>query len=237
MVLRALQGREHDAISDETLGEGYLLSVGPQHAPVRMAVFPETRSVEIYSGLSTLRLNHINTVSRRGQALRFDLIDGDEQLAVEMTPAGEFSLRRRPVAPRAAQPAPQEPPVPPKPEEQPAVTPTETPQRKETDRVTVRGRVGHAPRFRSTAKQNVMVGSFPLGEHVDLEKTVWHSIVVFGDRARKLQEKGVSVGQEIEIVGYPHERTIRTQNGSKVITEIYATAIRTTLQKQSQPEA
>jgi single-stranded DNA-binding protein len=102
----------------------------------------------------------------------------------------------------------------------------------ENERRTIRGRVGNEIRFRTTARRNMLVASFPLGEHPDLETTIWHTIVVFGDRAQKLKEKGLTRGQEIEVVGYVHEREGKNQAGEpKKIQEIYATAIRTTLRK------
>src|SRR6185436_18957762 len=102
----------------------------------------------------------------------------------------------------------------------------------EQERVTLRGRIGKVPTFRTTGRRGLLVGSFPLAVHPDLEQTVWHTILVFGDRAGKLKEKNLAAGQEIEIVGYPHEREVQTRaGGKKTVTEIYATAIRTTLNK------
>jgi hypothetical protein len=60
--------------------------------------------------------------------------------------------------------------------------------------------------------------------------TTWHTMLLFGERAERLKEKPIATGHEIEIVGYPHERSRRSRlEGSRQVTELYATAIRTTL--------
>lgn len=200
-------------VSGDELGEGYMVGVGPQEATVSVAVYPEKRSLEIFSGKNIVRLHNVQRVSRLGQELRFEAEGDDEQLTVDLSAAGGYSLRRLPLSA-----APQE-------DESPA-------QEQEKERVTIRGRVGKAPVFRMTARRGMLIGSFPLGTHPDLETTVWHSVLVFGDRAQKLQEKGVTRGQEIEVVGYPHEREIINRTGGKkTVTEIYATVIRTTLRQ------
>lgn len=200
-------------VSGDELGEGYMVGVGPQEATVSVAVYPEKRSLEIFSGKNVVRLHNVQRVSRLGQELRFEAEGDDEQLTVDLSAAGGYSLRRLPLS---AAPQEDESPV----------------QEQEKERVTIRGRVGKAPVFRMTARRGMLIGSFPLGTHPDLETTVWHSVLVFGDRAQKLQEKGITRGQEIEVVGYPHEREIINRTGGKkTVTEIYATVIRTTLRQ------
>jgi hypothetical protein len=211
-------GAEHwYPVSGDEFGDGYMVGVGPQEAAVSVAVYPEKRSLEIFSGKTVVRLSNVQRVSRIGQQLCFEAVGDDEQLTVDMTSEGGYSLRRLPfdAAPQGID------------QDRSDETPAQ-----EKERVTLRGRVGKAPLFRMTARRGMLIGSFPLGTHPDLETTIWHSILVFGDRAQKLKEKGVTRGQEIEVVGYPHERVITSRNGgSKTVTEIYATAIRTTLRQ------
>jgi hypothetical protein len=100
------------------------------------------------------------------------------------------------------------------------------------ERVTLQGRLGSDPRFRTTARRHDLVASFPLGVHPDTETTVWHSVVVFGERARRLQDRQLQKGQEVEVIGYVHEREGRTRTGEpKLIRHVYATAVRTSLRK------
>jgi len=51
-------------------------------------------------------------------------------------------------------------------------------------------------------RRNELVGSFPLGVHPNLESTTWYSVVAFGERAKRLEEKSLAKGQEGEVVGY-----------------------------------
>src|SRR5439155_1644155 len=65
-------------------------------------------------------------------------------------------------------------------------------------RVNVFGRVGALPRFRTTPNGR-LIASFPLAVREAEDKTTWHAIVVFDERAEKLREalaKGMAVKGE-----------------------------------------
>src|SRR5581483_1933313 len=72
------------------------------------------------------------------------------------------------------------------------------------ERMTLLGRVGAEPRFRTT-KNDTLVCTFPLAVHDDAGGTSWHRIVAFGERALRLQDS-LQKGQEVEVVGYRHTR-------------------------------
>lgn len=102
----------------------------------------------------------------------------------------------------------------------------------EAERVTLRGRVGALPRFRETPQMKRPIASFPLGVHPDMDTTEWYTVVAFGPWATRLREKGLVVGQEVEVVGYVHERERRARDGNtRRVREIYAAAVRTTLKQ------
>jgi len=103
----------------------------------------------------------------------------------------------------------------------------EGPGGEERERVTLVGRIGYKPKFRETAK-GTLVGQFALAVHEEPGQTSWHSIVTFGTRAQKLRESALGKGDEVEVVGYPHEREKRNQKTgeTKMVTEIYAAVVK-----------
>jgi len=97
----------------------------------------------------------------------------------------------------------------------------------EQERVSLSGRIGYKPQFRTTPK-GTTVGSFSLAVHPAPGETEWHKVVTFGPRAEKLRDAGVGKGDVVEIVGYAHEREqTNTKTGeTKMITEIYAAVVK-----------
>jgi hypothetical protein len=104
--------------------------------------------------------------------------------------------------------------------------PEETTEVKQ-DRLTVNGRVGAAPRFRTT-RNGTLIAQFPVAVHEENGETSWHRVVVFNDRARKLQgPRPLEKGQSVEVIGYKHVREQQTREGeTKVIEEVYATLVK-----------
>ncbi|MEV5879856.1 single-stranded DNA-binding protein [Streptomyces sp. NPDC052101] len=99
----------------------------------------------------------------------------------------------------------------------------------ERQRVKLVGRLGRTPTVRETAAGK-LVGKFPLAVHLDDGTTKWHNIVAFGERAAALKtrtEAGELVkGNEIEVVGYLHEREYQGRDGTtKTAQEIYSVAV------------
>jgi len=93
------------------------------------------------------------------------------------------------------------------------------------ERVTVAGRLGSAPSFRTTPK-GVRIARFTVAEHADTESTTWRTVLAFGKRAAGLEAEPLEKGQAVEVIGYPHEREVTTNGVKKTVEEIYATAIK-----------
>jgi len=267
-VVGALDKRGFQAIHEPGLGHGYAITVGHEDTEARVGVFPQVNAVQIVSGSSILRLEKIVRVRRRDEHLVLEALENEERVTLEISPEGRFALIRQPLlsgsgeriaevspAPMSTTTAPMAPEATPvnrrradggagTPAKQSASSGSgELPTAAENERVTIRGRVGSEARFRQSGRRGMLIGTFPLGEHPDLETTIWHTVVVFGDRAQKLHEKGLTKGQEIEVVGYIHERQVNSvkstaeDQGSKLVKELYATAIRTTLRKTSEKDS
>jgi Single-strand binding protein family len=212
-VLQVLKKDQADPVHHEFYGEGYSVTLGEGDSEAAVEVYPEARAVRLLSGYSGVDLFDIVGVTRRQERLRFETDYETEKVAGEVSPDGSFQYIRTPR--RANSESFEEAPA--------DVT-------AQSSRVTLRGRIGSDPRFRKTTKAGQLVASFPLGVHPDAETTEWHSIVAFGERAKRLQDKPLAKGQLVEVVGYVHEHEGRTRTGeTKSRRQIYATAIRTTL--------
>lgn len=236
-VSHALQAHGFKAVYEQGLGYGYSMSIGDGETEARIGVFPQINTMEVVSGTSSVRLEKIVRLRRREEQVVAEALEDDEIVTLQLSPEGRVRLTRQlllaadqpqasgrtaardvPAFVVTAKEAAVEPPVS---QHQArrrqrqntldtsATSPAQQRERGENERVTIRGRVGKEAHFRTTGQRGVLVGSFPLGEHPDLETTIWHTIVVFGDRAAKLKEKGLTPGQEVEIVGYVHEREIK----------------------------
>lgn len=217
-ILQVLQQEQSRNIRNERYGDGFSVTLGEGDSEAAVEIFPEQRVVRLLSGYSGIELFDVAGVTRRSGRLRFESDYGSEKVAGEVAPDGTFHYIRVPGRDDSGRF-----------EEAPVEASADTP------RVTLRGRLGAEPHFRTTTRRGELVASFPLGTHPDSETTEWHPIVAFGERAKRLQEKPLAKGQLVEVVGYVHERVGRTRSGdTKVTKQIYATAIRTTLQSPPQ---
>ena len=96
---------------------------------------------------------------------------------------------------------------------------------RERARITLRGRVGAAPRLRTTPKQR-LIAQFPLGVRGDDERTTWWPILAFDARAEQMRDH-VKKGDVLEVIGYRHTRSIQCSYGTaREIDEVYATVIK-----------
>jgi primosomal replication protein N len=94
---------------------------------------------------------------------------------------------------------------------------------KKEPRLSLSGRVGTKPSFRTTRK-GTLVGGFALAVH-EGDKTTWHNVKAFGERAEKLKDS-IKTGDAVEIVGYLHEKRVKTKaGGTRTAQEIYAVVI------------
>ena len=93
-------------------------------------------------------------------------------------------------------------------------------------RVTLSGRIGAPPAFRTTPKGR-LIGKFPLGVRATEgdAKMVWHQILVFGERAEQTRQS-LKRGDAVEVIGYKHERQVPGRTGPRTIKEVYATVVK-----------
>jgi Single-strand binding protein family len=155
------------------------------------------------------RLGHIEP----GPPVEFGLLPGQH---LELSLSAEGLVRLRVTAAQAA-PISDVSVVAAEPEAAPSAEPQE--------RVTVSGRLGGAPSFRTTPK-GVRVARFTVAEHTDTESTTWRTVLAFGKRAESLEAEPLEKGQAVEVIGYPHEREVIAGGVKKTVEEIYATAIK-----------
>lgn len=106
----------------------------------------------------------------------------------------------------------------------------QTDKKAEAERVKLTGRLGVDPTFRET-RTGSLVGRFPLAVHEASGETSWHNILAFSKLAenlrRRVDDGQLAKGQEVEIVGYVHEREQPTKDGEiKLVKEIYAAAVK-----------
>jgi hypothetical protein len=164
-------------------------------------------------------LQHMET----GSGVEFGLLPG-QRLELSLSPDGIVSLRIS---------ASEAPPAPPPTEAAAAAQPVAEPAPDDTtdttlekqERVTISGRVGTLPAFRTTPR-GTRVAQFKIAEHPDTEATTWHTILAFSQRAEQLERKPLQKGQAVEVIGFPHYREVTTNGVKKTVEEIYATAIK-----------
>lgn len=98
-------------------------------------------------------------------------------------------------------------------------------ERAKQPRLSLLGRVGTEPRFR-TLPSGTLMASFRLAVHDDAGNTSWRSIRAFGTRAERLQEK-LAKGDLVEVIGYLHEQQKQLRDGqTKIVQEVYAAVVK-----------
>lgn len=98
-------------------------------------------------------------------------------------------------------------------------------QASKRERLTLSGRLGRAPSFRTT-RNGKLIASFPLAVRDEDGNTTWHTILTFGARAEQLRDQ-LEKGQVVQVIGYQHAREVRTKRGeTKTVVEVYATLVK-----------
>lgn len=219
-------------------GEGVRLRLGQPPGPVSVEIFPGPSIARLRGPDLKVDLFHVSPPELGPETVIFRSQRDDETLWATVTALGEATLF---LAPNAAvdhrfaekhQSATIEPDTGDSStdfDEGASASQTASGKAAEPEghpRITVYGRVGAGPTFRTTVK-GAFVGRFPLAERNEDQTTTWRNVLAFGDRALILQAGGVAKGQQVEVVGYLHTRQARTRSGpSKLVEEIYAVAIR-----------
>jgi hypothetical protein len=107
--------------------------------------------------------------------------------------------------------------------------PTTTAEAKE-ERVELTGRLGRVPTFR-TSQKGTFIAKFPLAVHLEDGSTTWHTVLAFGPRAQKLEQRVTAgelpKGREVDVIGYMHSREQQGKNGkSRTVQEVHVAAVR-----------
>jgi len=253
-IADAIQSPEPECTKDTALGAGTEFTVGSssirlelyQGAAAARLTTPDAR-IELYRALPPERypaglvLRSERTTARFTRALNADGTAGltlqsspaesdfpgapqDSTAPAEQADGTSFVQSDQSLSPPAEdQSTPDAAAAASIPLEQPA------PPRSEQPRLTLLGRVGTVPRFR-TSPRGTRIAEFLLAVHENRNQTSWHPIVVFGERAERI-ENMIAKGQMLEIIGYVHQRERHGRDGStRRVEEIYATVIRQTHQ-------
>jgi hypothetical protein len=218
---------------------GTSLEVFPSHGLVRVTT-PDRSQLELHDQ-GQPRIED-NTVVFEGRHQRLTL-HADGKVLWQHVPAAPEAPAGRPEGAGSTSDLPQHASGPQEASEtvvrdQLAVTKTEEngqrPQKSseeaEEERVELTGRLGRTPTFRTTPK-GVFIAKFPLAVHLEDGATKWHTILAFGPRAQKLEEKvtegAVAKGREVDVIGYVHTREEQGKNGkTRTLNEVYAAVVR-----------
>jgi len=96
----------------------------------------------------------------------------------------------------------------------------------EKNRVALQGRLGSAPRFRTTVNDK-LIAQLPLAVHHDDKSTTWHTVVAFGEKAAQLRDQDFKKGELIHVVGYEHLRLFKNKDGAeRSEIQIYAAVVK-----------
>jgi len=233
---------------DDLAGEGFAgtLSGGEDDRAIRVEFYPESQIARIHTPLAdvTMRGAQLNHLPEHGilelsaqstrEWTRFHLDPRGMAIFVSGSQHREEHTVEPELAEATHRPAAEELSEGSRSEEG-GSTGEEQTTNGEQERVSLSGRIGYKPQFRTTPKGTV-VGSFSLAVHPAPGETEWHKVVTFGPRADKLRDAGFGKGDMVEIVGYAHERKqTNTKTGeTKLITEVYAAVVKRP--KEKDPE-
>lgn len=100
------------------------------------------------------------------------------------------------------------------------------PETAKGERMTLAGRLGREPIFRTTRNQ-VLVAKLVLAHRLDDGEVRWCDLYAFRDRAERVRAANLRTGMFIEAITYRHERTQTTKSGEeRRIEEYYVVALK-----------
>jgi Single-strand binding protein family len=219
---------------------GVGLEVFPDHEVVRVTTsnltsltFPTRAAPHIEGGAVVFTNRHGRlTVAANGEVVWERVSQPTEAPPAQPAVAGSTSdLPRQPSCPeKASEALVSEQQDGSKPAENGQTPRTTTVAPKEERRVELTGRLGRTPTFRTTPR-GTFIGKFPLAVHLEDEATKWHTILAFGPRAQKLEQKvtagEVVKGREVEVIGYTHSREVQGKNGkTRVVREVHVAVVK-----------
>lgn len=111
------------------------------------------------------------------------------------------------------------------PNEEQAVSVDAVEEEEAQQRLTITGRLGRNPHFRTT-RNGALIASFPVAVLEDDGSTTWHRVIAFRERAEKLHD-ALQSGDRVEVIGYLHQRERQTRDGlSRTVEELYVAVIK-----------
>jgi hypothetical protein len=242
-LLESAFNTETATIKHVAYGDGYSLHLG-EPPTTAVAIFPETQTVQVTTDNARVELFRQSPPAVSGEGVVFSTELDNQVLHLALTPQGDVLLAITPTAPQDAVERPTTAPSDTEsineplqeetalsddssvsPNHSETVSPSHQAEDKEKDkRLALSGRVGKAPHIRTTSNGRV-VATFPLAVHHE-DNTSWHTIVAFDAKAVKLQET-LAKGQEVDVIGYLHERESKTKGGKpKLVQEVYAAVVK-----------
>lgn len=230
---------------DVTLGIGhrFTLPEGGGNTAGELVIYPERRLIRYRNPLLQLDLANVTAVKAQGKLVQVECRDQTSRSVFFLQPNGTFTLsaiglstarkatvegeqQENPPGVPSTVPEPGLPKAAPAagPDQQPEPTPPGPAQPEKPERVVFTGRVGRVPQVRETPSKR-LIARMPLAVH-EGEKTVWHNILFFDEKARKAAEE-LTKGEVVTVVGYKHTREVPTKYGMKQVEQIFAAAVRT----------
>ncbi|TAK28806.1 MAG: single-stranded DNA-binding protein [Chloroflexota bacterium] len=202
---------------DIAFGDG-LRFVVDQEKGKTLELYPQAGVARVSTRDARIELHRVDPPLVSSEGIMFDGQREGEAVRLSVTPRGEIALLIAPLTGEVDN-VPEETPGPEKPPEQA--------ESRERERLMLAGRVGATPAYRTTPK-GLLVARFPLAvHHHEEQKTSWHTVLAFGERAKKLQDN-LKKGDAIEVIGYLHTRQMRTREGkNRMVQEIYAVVVKT----------
>jgi Single-strand binding protein family len=200
---------------------------------VAVQFFPDTGIAKVDTRrLHVLLRGAQVAIDEENDALELRSSGDEEWVLVTVYRTGSVQVNGLPAKPRDQEHASEPPPAPSKQTTVGHEGASSPPTEQETNpRVTLTGRVGQEPRFRTT-NSGTLVGSFPLAVHEEDGKTAWHTVVAFKERAEQLQT-AIGKGQEVDVVGYVHASEYKDKDGnSKERKEVWASVVKPSKPKE-----
>ena len=208
-------GTSPEPVQDPELGDGTRFSLG-NTPDRRLELYPSAHAARWQVPGAKLELSRLSPPYSDLGGVIFTSQAGASTLFARVSREGEVTLflGREPAT------KPPEPPAQEGPPERRAFS-----EPKEQPRLSLAGRVGATPSFHTTPK-GTLVARFPLAVH-ESEKTIWHTVMAFGQRAEKLKDS-LKKGDAVHVVGYLHQRQVQSKSGkTRTVEEIYAVVVQT----------
>lgn len=195
------------------LGHGQRFALGQEETKI-VEFFPQSGVVRVTTDVAQIALHGVLEPQVSPEGILIER--GDAKLEINVD--GNISFTTGPGKRQAELSVPESEETPVEVEPSQESKPSKAQEAKE--RLALLGRVGATPSFRTTPK-GTLVARFPLAVHEAENKTTWHTILAFGERAEKLKES-LEKGNQVEVIGYRHTREARTKDGrTKTVEEIY----------------